>query len=56
MQNRYVADVGDFGKFQLFRYLFNHNESPLDGKALAQIWFMHEGEGEENNDGRHIKA
>jgi len=54
MQNRYVADVGDFGKFQLFRYLFNHNESPLDGKALAQIWFMHEGEGEENNDGRHI--
>jgi len=54
MQDRYVADVGDFGKFQLFRYLFNHKESPLDGKALAQIWFMHEGEGEENNDGRHI--
>ena len=54
MQDRYVADVGDFGKFQLFRYLFNHSESPLDGKALAQIWFMHEGEGEENNDGRHI--
>ena len=54
MQDRYVADVGDFGKFHLFRYLFNHNESPLDGKALAQIWFMHEGEGEENNDGRHI--
>jgi hypothetical protein len=54
MQDRYVADVGDFGKFQLFRYLFNHKESPLDGKALSQIWFMHEGEGEENNDGRHI--
>ena len=54
MQDRYVADVGDFGKFQLFRYLFNHRESPLNGKALAQIWFMHEGEGEENNDGRHI--
>jgi hypothetical protein len=54
MQDRYVADVGDFGKFHLFRYLFNHNDSPLDGKALAQIWFMHEGEGEENNDGRHI--
>jgi hypothetical protein len=54
MQDRYVADVGDFGKFHLFRYLFNHTESPLDGKALAQIWFMHEGEGEENNDGRHI--
>jgi len=54
MQDRYVADVGDFGKFQLFRYLFNNEESPLDGKALAQIWFMHEGEGENNNDGRHI--
>ena len=54
MQDRYVADIGDFGKFQLFRYLFNHKESPLDGKELAQIWFMHQGEGEENNDGRHI--
>jgi len=54
MQDKYVADVGDFGKFQLFRYLFNHEESPMYGKALAQIWYMHEGEGEENNDGRHI--
>jgi len=54
MQDKYVADVGDFGKFQLFRYLFNHKESPMDGKELAQIWFMHEGQGEENNDGRHI--
>ena len=54
MQDRYVADVGDFGKFQLFRYLFNHTESPLDGKMLSQIWFMHDGEGEQNNDGRHI--
>ena len=54
MQDKYVADVGDFGKFQLFRYLFNHKESPMYGKALAQIWYMHEGEGEENNDGRHI--
>ena len=54
MQDKYVADVGDFGKFQLFRYLFNHKESPMYGKELAQIWYMHEGEGEENNDGRHI--
>ena len=54
MQDKYVADVGDFGKFQLFRYLFNHQESPMHGKAFAQIWYMHEGEGEENNDGRHI--
>jgi len=54
MQDRYVADVGDFGKFQLFRYLFNHSQSPFDRKELAQIWFMHKGEGEKNNDGRHI--
>jgi len=54
MQDRYVADVGDFGKFQLFRYLFEQEESPMSGKALSQIWFLHEGEGERNNDGRHI--
>lgn len=54
MQDKYVADVGDFGKFQLFRYLFNHKESPFDEKELSQIWFMHKGEGEVNNDGRHI--
>ena len=54
MQDRYVADVGDFGKFQLFRYLFNHPQSPLDGKKLSQIWFMHQGEEEQNNDGKHI--
>jgi len=54
MQDRYVADVGDFGKFQLFRYLFNHHKSPFDGKELSQIWFMHKGENEINNDGRHV--
>ena len=54
MQDKYVADIGDFGKFQLFRYLFNVKESPLMGKTLSQIWFMHQGEGEANNDGKHI--
>jgi len=54
MQDKYVADVGDFGKFQLFRYLFNEKESPFYKKELSQIWFMHEGENEEGNDGRHI--
>ena len=51
MQNKYVGDVGDFGKFQLFRYLFEREESPFCGKALAQIWFMHDGKGEHNGDG-----
>ncbi|CAA6803402.1 MAG: Unknown protein [uncultured Sulfurovum sp.] len=54
MQNKYVADIGDFGKFQLFRYLFNHRQSVFNGKQLSQIWFMHKGEGESNNDGRHV--
>lgn len=54
MQDKYVGDIGDFGKFQLFRYLFNDEQSPLEGKLLSQIWFMHQGEGEANNDGRHI--
>jgi len=54
VQDRYVADIGDFGKFQLFRYLFNHKESALNTKKLSQIWFMHQGEFEKNNDGRHI--
>ena len=54
MQDKYVGDIGDFGKFQLFRYLFAHSQSPFAGKALAQIWFMHRGEGEVNNDGKHI--
>ncbi len=52
MQNRYVADIGDFGKFQLFRYLF-HSSGSLVDKELAQIWFLHENE-ELNNDGRYI--
>jgi len=54
MQDKYVADVGDFGKFQLFRYLFNEKQSPMYGKELAQIWFMHKGLDEVTNDGKHI--
>ncbi len=54
MQDCYVADIGDFGQFQLFRYLFSEKGSPMFMKALSQIWFMHDGECEINNDGRHI--
>jgi len=52
MQNRYVADIGDFGKFQLFRFLFNA-PSPLSNRQLAQIWFLKEDE-THNNDGKYI--
>ena len=37
MQDKYVGDVRDFDKFQLFRCFFNYPESPFDGKRLAQI-------------------
>ncbi len=48
MQDRYVADIGDFGKFQLFRFLFNDTND-----TLALIWFLHHHE-ESNNDGQYI--
>ncbi|WP_320034196.1 hypothetical protein [Halarcobacter sp.] len=48
MQDRYAADIGDFGKFQLLRYLF------LDSSFLiSQLWFMYPDE-THNSDGRYI--
>ncbi len=48
MQNRYAADIGDFGKFQLLRYLFNDTDY-----KLKQIWYMYPDENH-NNDGKYI--
>ena len=54
MQDRYVADIGDFGKFQLYRYLFNPGGA-FAHLALTQVWFYHDFEADAaNNDGRHI--
>jgi hypothetical protein len=51
MQDRYVGDVGDFGKYGLLRRFtcpkFTH--SPL---ALGMCWYLVPDEGH-NNDGRH---
>lgn len=48
MQNRYSADVGDFGKFHLLRFLL------LDTSYnLSQIWYMYPDESH-NNDGLYI--
>ncbi len=48
MQDRYAADIGDFGKFQLLRYMFNNTEY-----NLKQIWYMYPDEFH-NNDGQYI--
>jgi hypothetical protein len=47
MQDRYAGDVGDVGKFALLRAL-----SP--GRKLGVCWYRCTGEGESNNDGKHV--
>jgi hypothetical protein len=47
VQNRYVADVGDFGKYGLLRALLT--DSSL---SLAVIWYLVQNE-THTNDGRH---
>jgi hypothetical protein len=49
MQNRYVGDVGDFGKYALLRALCQ----PEPVISLAVIWCLFPDESF-NNDGRHI--
>ena len=55
MQNRYVGDLGDFGKFGLLRALCANSEggnrSPL---SLGVVWYLVPDEGH-NSDGKFIK-
>src|SRR5258705_2254990 len=48
MQDRYAGDIGDFGKLALLRAL-----SPE--RKLGVCWYLCTGEGEDNNDGAHVK-
>jgi len=48
MQDRYSADIGDFGKFHLLRFLLSNTSY-----NLAQIWYMYPDESH-NNDGLYI--
>lgn len=48
MQNRYSADIGDFGKFHLLRFLFSNTSY-----SLKQIWYLYSDE-KHNNDGLYI--
>ena len=52
MQDRYVADVGDFGKYGLLRTLANPGDSG-EQLRLAVLWYLVPNESH-NNDGRHI--
>lgn len=47
MQNRYAADVGDFGKFGILRILEKH------GLKVGVNWYLAEDE-THNQDGKHI--
>lgn len=50
MQDRYVGDVGDYGKFGLLRALAGHPGGPV---RLAVVWCTFPDEGH-NGDGRHV--
>jgi hypothetical protein len=45
MQNRYVGNVGDFGKLALLRCL-------MEGHRLAVCWYLTSGESDSRHDGR----
>lgn len=53
MQNRYVGDIGDFGKYHLLKSLCmgNKNESNL---LLGVIWYLVPDENH-NDDGKHVR-
>jgi hypothetical protein len=51
MQNRYVGDVGDFGKYGLLRWLLVDDHGTLQLR-LAVLWYLVQDE-THNNDGGH---
>jgi hypothetical protein len=52
MQDRYVGDAGDFGKYGLLRYLSGTPASTA-GLRLGMVWYLVHDESH-NNDGRHL--
>ena len=55
MQNRYVGDVGDFGKYGLLRVLSKTDISQPSDRALRLgiVWYLHLDESH-NADGKYI--
>ena len=54
MQNRYVGDVGDFGKYGLLRHLTGQRETPPSESdlRLGVAWYLYPDESH-NADGKH---
>ncbi|MXY21690.1 MAG: hypothetical protein F4Y49_10200 [Dehalococcoidia bacterium] len=55
MQNRYVGDVGDFGKYGLLRYLTGQREAPSTSSmpmCLGVVWYLYPDESH-NADGKY---
>jgi hypothetical protein len=52
MQNRYVGDAGDFGKYGLLRHLVRDSRSGIELR-LGVIWYLVDDESG-NEDGRHL--
>ena len=58
MQNRYVGDVGDFGKYGLLRFLCDRREVPGESPSsgpnlrLGVVWYLYPDESG-NADGKH---
>jgi hypothetical protein len=60
MQNCYVGDIGDFGKYLLLNYLCAHENVGIFPFRLGVVWFkVPNGFGQntkqKSNDGKHIK-
>ena len=55
MQNRYVGDVGDFGKYGLLRYLSRATNCQIAGEPfrLAVVWCLYPDE-DHNADGKYV--
>ena len=53
MQNRYVGDIGDFGKYHLLKSLCMEDNNELD-LSLGVVWYLVSDENH-NDDGKHIR-
>jgi hypothetical protein len=54
MQNRYVGDVGDFGKYGLLKSLCTANRTNSSNLTLGVIWYLVPDESH-NDDGMRTK-
>ena len=54
MQDRYVADVGDFGKYGLLRNLIAQENPRTLAPTLGIVWYRVPNE-DRGNDGKHVQ-